>query len=92
VNALRDALSALNEEVSASQIGVDEKIAALSTLKWFNEHIEDQEAPDELDQQTSRLRALGGWIWDKFSGVMRDLPAAGLAAWVYEFARTSIGG
>jgi hypothetical protein len=84
---LKESLSALTEEVSAAGMAVNDKINALTALQWFQENVESAEEPAEVGEQVGKLRALGGWVWNKFTSILRDLPSAGLAAWLYDLAQ-----
>jgi hypothetical protein len=85
--SLKAALRELSEEVSLAKIDVDDKVNALTALRWFQENIDATDEPSGTSEQVGKLRAAGGWIWEKFTSLMQDLPSAGLAAWLYELAR-----
>lgn len=84
---LREALAMLTEDVSAASIEVADKINALTALQWFQENVSSADEPSEATEQVGKLKAVGGWVWDKFKSILHDLPSAGLAAWIYDLAQ-----
>jgi hypothetical protein len=90
--SLKEAFRQLSEEVNLAKMDVGDKLNALTALKWFEENVDAADEPTEASEQIGRLRSVGGWIWDKFTSLLRDLPSAGLAAWLYELARRMVTG
>ncbi|MBF6278693.1 MULTISPECIES: hypothetical protein [Nocardia] len=92
VQDLIESLRTLTEDVSTSSVSVKDKIAALTALQWWQENVlETFGDKEEAAEHLGTLKRIGGWIWDRFTGILGDLPSAGLAAWIYEVVHSATG-
>ena len=91
-DSLKEAFRELSEEVSLAKMDIDDKLNALTALRWFEENVDTPDEPSETPEQVGRLRAVGGWVWEKFTALMHELPSAGVAAWLYELSKHLITG
>ncbi|MGN2638298.1 hypothetical protein ACTD5D_19305 [Nocardia takedensis] len=79
----RQAFGQLAEDVGASSLDVREKSKALNALLWWGDHVVEAEVnQSEAAENTGRLREVGGWVWERFTGVLQAIATAGAAAWL----------
>jgi len=87
VAELREALGELASEVGSADLDFREKAAALTALGWWQDNIDVPVEPDDAREYASVLHRAGGWIWGRFAGLINDMPAALVAAWVFEVVK-----
>ena len=87
---LRKALNALAMEVSEADLEWTEKTDTLAALRWWHEHASDAEEPDGAVPALSTLTR-HGWVWQRFTSIMRALPDAVVAAWAVELIAHAMG-
>jgi Caspase domain len=80
VEALRD----LAAEVGKSDLDWEAKTEILPALAWWQKNVGAETEPPDALENASILRRAGGWVWTRFSGIIRAVPDAIVAAWVIE--------
>ncbi|MER5298961.1 caspase family protein [Streptomyces lasiicapitis] len=87
-----DGLNSLAEDVSAnSDLPWQEKAAALDALGWWQQHVDADSEPREAKEKASTLHRTGGWVWERFYGLMTAVASGVVAAWVFEVIKHYAG-
>lgn len=87
-SALEDLLQEVNVDIG---LPVSEKLEALAALTWWKDHLKDEERPADVSAQVGHLRKVGGWVWQKFTNLMAEMPSATVAAWLIEVSKHIAG-